>query len=135
MHEPSAYPFVFLDPEFDEVGKWWRSKLKKLIDLFGQEALSKAILNITYFPYPSQRFAHRKLRIPSQKYTFHLVSEAVKRNTVIVLMRKKAKWLDAVPELRGYDCLYCVRNTQTPSISPRNCDNFDKIVRAIETTS
>jgi hypothetical protein len=136
-HEPTEYPFVFLDPGF--TGKWWRSKLKEVIRHFdGDEQLvARNILNVLYFPYPSVRFRRPPRPIPSQAYNFSLVEEAANRDdTVIVFMRHRLipDWYDAVPRLRELpkDRLCRVNNPQMPSISPRNCTLFDRIVEAIE---
>src|SRR5258707_120499 len=96
LHEPSAYPFVYLDPAFCEIGKWWERKLRLLIKRFGREVLARSILNVPYFPYASQNFGHRRLSLPSQQYNFHLVREAMKRQAVIVLVRREDIWMEAV---------------------------------------
>lgn len=138
LHADSDYPFLFLAPDFCGPGKkWWVSKLKQLLDRFGDQVIARSILNVPYFPYPSRRYdpsrrhGHGGLRLRSQEYGFRLVQEAVKHNAVVVRMRKRSPWLTAVPELNGYDRLYRVRNWQNPAISPQNCDNFEEVVRAI----
>jgi hypothetical protein len=135
-HEPSDCPFVYLAPDIGDVGKWWESKLKTLIHCFGREVVARSILNVPYFPYPSRTFAHRRLELPSQKYSFYLVREAVNRRAVVVLMRRgKLKlWQSAVPELKEYDRLVQLLNPQNPTVSPGNCHDgdYEKVVRAIE---
>lgn len=134
--EPLDYPFVFLDPEFVGKGRqWWERKLKHLLAQFGHQVVAKSILNIPYFPYPSRKFGHQRLRLPSQEYTFDLVRAAVIRRAVIVLMRQGRRWLDAVPELKGYERLFQVTNSQNPAVSPGNCREFQEVVRAIATAS
>jgi hypothetical protein len=139
LHEPSDYPFLFLAPDFSGADRqWWESKLKDLIEEFGVQRVAQSILNVVYFPYPSGKFGHWSLRLPSQNYSFHLVREAVDRNAAIVLMRKGKRMVDlwkcAVPELNGYARLYEVRNSRNPAISRRNCDYFEDIANAIRGT-
>lgn len=129
-------PFIYLNPEYRESGpgRWWRQKLKCLIKHFGDEVVARSVCNVVYFPYPSHRFKH--CEVPSQKYSFHLVRQAVKRRAVIVLMRKGKlkRWQDKVKELIGYDKLVVLRNPQMPSISPGNCveGDYEKVVSAIK---
>lgn len=131
LHEPSEHPFPFLAPDF--AGKWWKSKLKELIALFGQQVVARSILNVVYFPYLSRRYGHQRLRLPSQDYSFRLVANAVNHGATIVHMRPGNAdwWSRAVPELRKHDRLFSVRNPQTPAISRRNCPGFDAVVQAI----
>src|SRR5207245_11805556 len=72
-HGPADYPFLFLAPEFGGPGKtWWERKLKCLLKRFEREVVARSILNVVYFPYPSRRFGHRRLRLASRQYSFHL---------------------------------------------------------------
>lgn len=128
-------PFLYLDPEFPEAGRWWRQKLKCLIDVLGEKVVGRSVCNVVFFPYPSIRFGHRRCELPSQAYAFGFVHQAVERGAAIVLMRKGRlkQWLDKVPSLIAYDKLVLLRNPQMPSISPKNCEegDFEKIVDAI----
>jgi hypothetical protein len=134
LHErsESEYPFLYLDPKLPGVGDWWKKKLKCLLeDCGGEEAVAGAILNVPFFPYASQRFGHRELRLPSQQYTFHLVREAMKRQAVIVFMRRMDVWEQAIPGLTKHG--FQVKNVQNPAISPNNCGdaNYQKVVEAV----
>jgi hypothetical protein len=132
----SKYPFIYLDPEFAQVGYWWRQKLKSLLERFGAEVVARSICNIVYFPYPSDKFGHRRCELPSQQYSFDLVRSAVERGAVIVLMRKGQlrHWEAKVPELKDYRNYVVLRNPQMPAVSRFNCDpgDYDKVVHAIE---
>jgi hypothetical protein len=139
-HERLAYPFIYLDPElFGDRKTWWRSKVKQLIKAFDEPTIAKSVLNVVLFPYASRRFGHGKLAsiLPSQKYSFRLVSDAVKRGAAVVHLRRGKsrlrRWEEGVPELVGYDRRFVV-NSQNASVSKKNCDEFEEIVRAIETS-
>ena len=140
-HEPLDYPFYYLNPAFDEKD-WWVVRLRSLIARFntstqnGRRLVAKSVLNVVYFPYVSRNFGHRQLRLASQNYGFQLVREAVNRKAVIVLLRSgkgnQKAWLEAVPELNGYDQFHLGSNPQAPYISPGNCPGFFKtIVQAV----
>jgi hypothetical protein len=131
-HGDSRYPFLYLDPRLEGVGKWWVSKLNRLIEHFGREVVSRSVLNVVYFPYPSVRFRKGGPLLDSQRYSFHLVRRAIERNAVIIFMRKGNGWYTQVPKLRRYRRRYQVHNLQNPVVSENNCDGFDSVVRAIE---
>jgi hypothetical protein len=135
-HEPSEYPFIYLDPKFEDGSgsRWWQKKLKHLLKEFEKLEVSRSILNVPYFPYPSSRFGHRSLRLPSQEYSRHLVRQAMKRKAVIVFMRKGKGWLEDLPKLQTYARSYMVKNPQNPTISPKNLGEkgFAAVVRAIK---
>lgn len=134
-HEEVEYPFFYLSPEMTERGeKWWRSKLKCLIREFDLKTIANAVLNVVFFPYPSERFGRKQLRLPSQEYGFQLVRAAIERKAVIIHMRSPTLWLEAVPELAAYkEKRFVVNNTQTPAISPKNLSAYSKVVDAIKT--
>jgi hypothetical protein len=120
MHGPSDYPFYLLDPGITRT-KWWDRKLDSLIKLVGREIVARGVLCVEYFPYHSRRFQHRRVQVPSQKYGFELVRQALLRQAVIIVLRGRRLWLTAVPELQSYRTLYYTNNPQNPIISPRNC--------------
>jgi hypothetical protein len=109
--------------------------LRQLLDRFGNEVLARSLLNVVYFPYPSETFAHRKLPLGSQQYGFRLVGRAMERKAFIVSMRpgKNRYWLEAVSGLRDYAHFYSVKNPQNPAISLNNLPRgYDEVVSAIE---
>ncbi len=132
----STYPFVYLDPDYHETGRWWRQKLKHVIQQFGVEVVARSICNVVCFPYVSKRYGHRNCAVPSQQFGFGLVRAAVKRGAVVVLMRTGQEnwWIEKVPELRGYSYFLRLRNPQTSAISPNNCypGDYETIVNTIE---
>jgi hypothetical protein len=132
----ATYPFIYLDPEYRETGRWWRQKLKCLLGRFGDEVVARSVCNVVYFPYASSKFRHGRCEVPSQRYSFRLVREAVERGAVIVLMRKGQlkRWQDKVSGISGSGNLVLLRNPQMPSVSPGNCEvgDYEKVVSAIE---
>ena len=128
----SAFPFYFLDPNFENGGRaWWEKKLKPLIAMFTRKDLAQSILCVEYFPYHSRRFRHARLKIPSQEYGFGLVHSAIARGAVIVIMRARALWMKRVPELERYSRAFTLNSPQNVVVSPRNCTGFDAVVAAI----
>ncbi len=127
-------PFYYLAPDCHS--RWWRQKLKCLLQRFGDDVVAKSVCNVVFFPYVSKRFGARHCKLPSQKFSFRIVSEAMERGAVIVVMRKGQlkHWNTNVPGLGGYDKLILLRNPRMPAVSPKNCDtrDYEKVVAAIE---
>jgi hypothetical protein len=133
LHRPAEHPFVYLDPDFNGRSKrWWERKLKHLLERFGTRVVANSILAVEHFPYPSRRYGHRRLVLPSQDYSFRLVGEAMARGAVIILMRGKRRWERAVFGLAQYKRFIILKNLQQPTVSPGNCPRFEEVVRAVE---
>jgi hypothetical protein len=130
----SDCPFFYLAPGCHS--RWWRQKLKCLLQKFGDDVIARSVCNVVFFPYVSKRFGHGRCKLTSQEFTFGLVGEAMQRGVVIVLMRKGRlkQWANNVPGLGDYDKLILLRNPQMPAVSPKNCDagDYERVVAAIE---
>jgi hypothetical protein len=122
--EATPYPNYFFDPTVTGPGaRWNRRVLRRLVDEFGARIVANGITALEYFPYHSLRFAHRRLRVPSQQFTFDALRSAINRGAIVFVTRGKASWEEAVPELIGYDRAFCTRSVQNVVISPKNCPN------------
>lgn len=133
LHE-CEIPFYLLDErERQSLGyRWWNRKLKSLIEACGDQVVARSVLCVEFFPYHSRRFGHDGLALPSQQYSFSLVRSAMSQGAVIVVMRGRKQWLNALPELKSHTLLFHLRNPQNPTISPNNCpDGYESIVEAI----
>jgi hypothetical protein len=136
LHKLSDYPFVYLNPALgpnDNGNRWWQHKFKHLLNKFDAKVVARSVLNVVFFPYPSREYKHLRTPLPSQQYNFDLVAEAVKREAIIVSMRpgRDRDWLKAVPELQNYKRFFRVKNPQTPTISPNNCEAYQEVENAI----
>lgn len=133
----SPYPFYLLNPALESLGtRWWRRKLRWLIDDAGLDAVTNNVLCVEYFPYHSHRYGSRVPRLPSQEFSFGLVRSAIEREALIVIMRSARRWEAAVPELEVYGRRLDLINFQNPCVSPRNCpDGYGEIVAAIRSSA
>jgi hypothetical protein len=132
LHAHTAWPLYLLDPSLPSPGQdWWRKKLAALIAAVGSmHVVASRVFVAEVHGYHSRRF-HHGLRIPSQRYTFSLVEDAIERGAKIVAMRGMHVWLREVPRLASVPLIQ-LRNPQNPCISPRNCpESFDEIARAV----
>ncbi len=130
-HEQQAFPFYHLDPaNVSSPGNyWWSRKFKQLINRYGAQKIANEVSNLEYFPYTSPHFGCNKFILESQKYTFHLFKEALKRDAIIILMRGKNLWEQAVLALKEYP-YFTLNSAQSASISENNClDGYKQIVK------
>jgi len=111
--------------------RWWHRVSRHLCDHFGREVVARRLMAVQYFPYHSKRFGHARLKIPSQKYGFSLVSAAVQRGALIVCVRGRWLWQEAVPELKTYPRFSELKNPRNASLSPGNSARFDEMLDVI----
>jgi len=72
------------------------------------------------------------ISIPSQAYSFYLVQQAMKRNALIIQMRSRRVWQNAIPELSDYRHYYVLKNPQNPVVSENNCpDGYPEILKRL----
>jgi len=111
----SDYPFFYLDPRFSNTlgYRWWHNRLRDLINQYGPKTIAEKVMCVQYFPYCSKTYKPVSRMLPSQKYSFDLVRQAITENKVIVIMRSRRMWLDAVPELENYPFIE-LTNPRTP---------------------
>lgn len=130
----SRVPFFFLDPKIDFSGGyiWWAKILKQLISKFGLKLISKKIMCLQYLGYHSKTYINPPCILPSQKFTFNLLRQAIKDQKTIVIMRSKKLWIKAVPELENYPYVE-LKNYRRPFLTERNMgrENFERLVESL----
>lgn len=126
----------FLAPGMVSPGTdWWLKATRHLIELVGRDRMSTGLLTVEFFPYHSLKYAHSRLRLPSQCYTFGVVRRAIERDAAIVLARGAAQWFGAIPELADYPRLARLRTARSTDLSPRNVTgsiNFAELHRVLK---
>jgi hypothetical protein len=129
--EPMAYPNYYLDPDVSGPGARWLHRIARpLVSVFGARAVAHSLALVEFFPYHSERFAHRGVRVPSQAYTLSLVQAAIARGTAIFITRGRELWYGAVPELRTCSRVFFTKSAQNIVISPNNCPDGYPVVAA-----
>lgn len=133
---PDSSEFYYFSEglDFTEGYKWWHKRFKALISYgISEKILAEKIMCIEYFPYHSVNYNHIDTLLPSQIYAFQLAREAIHQNKMIIIMRYKKGWLEAVPELIEYPYLI-LNNPRNVSISPGNLghDNYQEILKLLQ---
>lgn len=134
FHAPQQYPFYLLDPRFCESSgaRWWRTHLRQLIYRYGEDRIANAVACVEYFGYHSEHYGF-PIVLPSQTYSFDLVTAALDTGAVVVILRAWTAWVDAVPQLASYPRAYRLRNRQRVWLTQNNCpDGWQAITGAIE---
>ena len=125
--EACPFPHYFLDPDIAGPGVRWTARiLKPLIDAFGVRVVASGVTFLEYFPYHSRNFAHGRLRLPLQQFTFDALRAALRRNAVVIITRGRALWETAVPELCAHTLAFETSSKQNVVLSSRNC-RFDAV--------
>jgi len=128
---------LYLLPQFAKTsgGDWWRGCFKALAAGGGWGDLADRVLFVEFHGYHSQSWRALPLTLPSQRYSFWLVEQAMERGAVIVLMRGMRDRKIAVPGLIDYQRLVEVKNPRRSTISRGNCKtrrDFELVQRALD---
>lgn len=73
-----------------------------LVERIGREVVAQSLLVVQYFPYQSLTMRPSPEPLPSQRFSFSLVEKAIDAGKLIVVMRSRRYWLEAVPKLAAY---------------------------------
>ena len=122
-HQVKDFPLFYLDDRFYESPgyAWWHRILSFVLRKFPNEKakVSKAICEILFAPYHSASYRSIGLTLPTQYYSFDLVTEAIEKKKMIIVMRILDSWLDAVPKLADAD-YHVLSSNQNITVSPKN---------------
>lgn len=131
--QKTEWPYYYLDPDVEGPGaRWSRRILGPLIRECGLAAVARGVVLLEYLPYHSRHFAHRRLALPSQTFSFELVRASLAKASAIFVTRGIKVWTEAVPSLIQNPKLFRTRSVQNISISQNNCpDGWAAAVAAI----
>uniref|UniRef100_E6PIT0 Uncharacterized protein n=1 Tax=mine drainage metagenome TaxID=410659 RepID=E6PIT0_9ZZZZ len=89
------------------------------------------MLCLEYFGYHSRSFDRTIPRVPTQKYSFELLRQAIRRDATIIVMRSRDLWFAAVPELIDANA-FTLNSWQSVYITEANCPKgYADIVRRL----
>lgn len=128
------YPLFLIHPALSHAPcfRWWTAKLRYFINLFGLQPVAKSILEVQLFPYHSKEFKRNKEVIPSQSFAVNIVKQAMRNESIIILMRSRKIWEEYVPELCKYKRILQIRNPRNPTFSEQNLPDINIVVEAIK---
>jgi hypothetical protein len=124
-------PLFFLQQKYARTAdySWLAPRLIEFIHRFGLDVVARRFMQIQFLPYHSKDLKKLPPILPSQKYSFALVEEAMNRRKEIVIMRSAGLWLDAVPSLVNYPYM-TLTNPRNPHLTRTQLGsrNFDRLV-------
>jgi hypothetical protein len=115
-----------------EAHKYAAGRLKALLDAVGEERVAQGLMWLQYFGYQSREWRPFPVRLPSQRFAFGLLRDAMDADKIVIIGRSRRLWTDAVPELARYDYIE-LRNPRSPYLTPNNMGGaaFDRVVEAL----
>lgn len=125
LHQPMEYPFYLINPRLKGKGggyEWWSQKLGHLIKATRLDKVANNLCCVEYFPYHTSTYTD-KLQVPSQRYNSYLVRQAIKRESLIIVMSRKKWWIEAIPELQHYPHFTQLNSAQNSTITYKNLPN------------
>ena len=138
VQSPLCTQFYYLTEAFSSTpgGEWWRSKLRRLIDDLGLEAVSPAMCCIQLYPYHSREFHSIPEVTSTVLHVRQVLLDQLRLGKLIIIMRAWRQWTSLVPELLDYERVVRLRNPRNPCLSPGNLgDSYDMVRQAISPTS
>ena len=78
---------------------WFKTRVRELVEQTSVDKVTKGLFLVNFHAYHSRSWHPIPFTFPSQHYSFYLVSEAVKRNAMIIMSRNMLGWFTAVPGL------------------------------------
>lgn len=132
-HRKMDYPFYLLDPQFKDSGgaKYWRKRLRSLIEKHGDHVVANAVCVIEWHPYHSEKsLGHPAEKFcDSQDYTAWLVRQAINRNGCVVLLRSRRRWQSLVPESSDRPI---INSVQSAYLTENNTSRSPRLWQRIE---
>ena len=129
------FKFYHLDPEYKYFQGfwWWYRKLKKLLEELQKDnklydsfkIAANSLFNVEYMPYHSKKYINIGCRLPSQEFNFDLVETALKENKIIIIMKGKKQWTQAITGLESHSKLYTLNSPQNSVISEKNLSSIN----------
>jgi hypothetical protein len=119
--EDHDWPYYYLAPGVEGPGaSWSRRVLAPLIREVGDTAVARGVVLFEYLAYHSRAFAHKRLRVPSQDFTFAAVHASLGKARAIFVTRGMDLWAARIPELVGHPRVFHTNSRQNIVISPGN---------------
>lgn len=100
--------------------EWLIPRIRKVVHETSLERVSSGLFLINYHPYNSISWYPIPFTFETQRYSFHLVSEAMKRNALIIMSRNKLGWFTAIPGLYEYKNRVTFVSSRSVHISQEN---------------
>ena len=85
------------EPEMESA--WFKPRVRELVAETSVERVTRGLFLVNFHAYHSRSWHPIPFTFPTQHYSFDLVSEAVRRDALIIMSRNMLGWFTAVPGL------------------------------------
>ena len=85
------------EPEMESA--WFKPRVRELVAETSVERVTQGLFLVNFHAYHSRSWHPIPFTFPTQYYSFALVSEAVRRDALIIMSRNMLGWFTAVPGL------------------------------------
>lgn len=106
------------NPEMEN--EWLKARVRKVVDETSPAQVSHGIFFVNFHAYHSKSWHAIPYTFETQRYSFHLVSEAIGRNALIIMSRNMLGWFTAIPELYDYKNRVAFKSSRSVHISEKN---------------
>jgi len=116
-------------------GRWWRARLSGLLPLVNDDysKLARLVSSIEFHGYWSKNWQAPLVTIPSQRYGFGLVEDAINRRATIIIARAEKYWRQAVRAFDNYDGLVMTKTPRVAALSKGNLyeDGYRRVAESL----
>ena len=81
---------------------WLKPRIRELVQATSLDQVSQGVFLANFHAYNSKSWYPIPYTFETQRYSFYLVGEALKRNSIIIMSRNLLGWFTAIPELYDY---------------------------------
>lgn len=106
------------NPEMES--DWLIPRIRKVVHETSLERVSTGLFLINFHAYNSKSWYPIPYTFETQRYSFHLVSEAMKRGALIIMSRNILGWFTAIPGLYDYKNRVTFVSSRSVHISQEN---------------
>lgn len=106
------------NPEMEN--EWLKPRIRRVVDDTSPAQVSQGIFWVNFHAYHSKSWHAIPYTFETQRYSFHLVSEAIGRNALIIMSRNMLGWFTAIPELYDYKNRRTFKSSRSVHISEKN---------------
>jgi len=113
--------------------EWFKPRVRELVQATSVDRVTKGIFLVNFHAYHSRSWHPIPFTFPTQHYSFHLVSEAVSRDALIIMSRNMLGWFTAIPNLFDHRNRIEFESTRSVYLSEGNLgkSNFRRVQERI----
>ena len=111
------------EPEMESA--WFKPRVRELVAKTSVERVTRGLFLLNFHAYHSKSWHPIPFTFPTQHYSFNLVSEAIKRDALIIMSRNMLGWFTAVPELFDHKNRVEFKSTRSIYLTEGNLEKPD----------